>query len=84
MKKSLPEIEEQGGTEKKNIPKISERDSEASIPRNGRERKQEWKEKITMFRTDWKCCEMFENKGMIIRKCKQSSLQKYTYIREID
>ena len=56
MKKGIPEIREREGNEK-NVPKIRERESEAIIPGNGRER--EWNEKITMIRTDWKCCEMF-------------------------
>ena len=30
---------------KKNIPKIQERESEAIIPRNGREQEREWNEK---------------------------------------
>ena len=49
MKKGIPEIREREGN-KKNFPKIRERELEAIIPGNGRER--EWKEKITMIRTD--------------------------------
>ena len=37
---------------KKGIPEIRERESEAIIPGNGREREREWNEKITMIRTD--------------------------------
>ena len=51
MKKGIPEIWEREGNEK-NVPKTRERESEAIIPGNGREREREWNEKITMIRTD--------------------------------
>ena len=72
-KKSIPKIQEREGNEKrafpefgngkgmkKNIPNVQEWESEAIIPKNGWEREQE---KITMIRTDWKCCEMFWKQG---------------------
>ena len=57
-KKAFPKFGNGKGM-KKNVPEIRERESEAIIPGNGREREREWNEKITMIRTDWKCCEMF-------------------------
>ena len=55
-KKAFLKFGNKKGMKKKNIPKIRELESEASIPGNGREqeweREREWNEKITMIRTE--------------------------------